>query len=143
MKLRLIDANALKDAFNAWKNMDDYFHDSNCVDIPFTEAFDIIDNAPTIEERPDGKWIPVSERLPKEDGEYLLWGKIDEDEEVEYTFIGNYDEGSEQFGIWHERFDSRTLGSLGCEFYEYSKVIAWQPLPKPYKGGGANMGGDI
>lgn len=53
---RLIDANALKEAFNAWKNMDDYYHDSNCVDIPFTEAFDIIDNAPTIEERQKGKW---------------------------------------------------------------------------------------
>lgn len=57
MKWRLIDANALKDAFNAWKNMDDYYHDSNCVDIPFEEAFDIIDNAPTIEERQKGKWI--------------------------------------------------------------------------------------
>ena len=57
MEQRLIDANALKDALNAWKNMDDYYHDSNCVDIPFTEAFDIIDNAPTIEDRQKGKWI--------------------------------------------------------------------------------------
>lgn len=85
------------------------------------------------EERPQGEWIPVSERLPEEEGDYLLWGKIDESEEGEYSFIGSYDEGCEQFGIWQEQFDSRTLGSLGSEFYSYSKVVAWQSLPKPYK----------
>ena len=89
-----------------------------------------IANAPTV---PQGEWIPVSERLPDKEGEYLLWGKIDESEEGEYTFIGNYDAGGEQFGIWHEQFDNRSLASYGSEFYEYSKVIAWQPLPKPYK----------
>ena len=85
------------------------------------------------EERPQGKWISVYERLPEEEGDYLLWGKIDESEEDEYSFIGSYDEGCEQFGIWQEQFDSRTLGSLGSEFYSYSKVVAWQSLPKPYK----------
>lgn len=55
--MRRIDADALKEAFNAWKSMDDYYHDTDCTDIPFTEAFDVIDNAPTIEERPKGKWL--------------------------------------------------------------------------------------
>ena len=78
------------------------------------------------------KWIPVSERLPEEDGEYLLFGKIDEDEE-NYIFIGEYDSCGEQFGIWQEQFDRTTLGCLGSEFFEYSSVIAWQPLPQPYR----------
>lgn len=78
------------------------------------------------------RWIPVSEELPKEDGEYLLWGKIDEDEE-NYIFIGEYDSCGEQFGIWQEQFDRTTLGCLGSEFFEYSSVIAWQPLPQPYE----------
>ena len=78
------------------------------------------------------RWIPVSEGLPKEDGEYLLFGKIDEDEE-NYIFIGEYDSCGEQFGIWREQFDRTTLGCLGSECFEYSSVIAWQPLPKPYE----------
>ena len=78
------------------------------------------------------RWIPVSEKLPEEDGEYLLFGKIYEDEE-NYIFIGEYDSCGEQFGIWQEQFDRRTLGCLGSEFFEYSSVIAWQPLPQPYR----------
>lgn len=78
------------------------------------------------------KWIPVSEKLPEEDGDYLLWGKIDEDED-EYTFIGSYDSGCEEFGIWQEQFDRTTLGCLGSDFFEYASVIAWMPLPEPYK----------
>lgn len=78
------------------------------------------------------RWIPVSERLPKEEGDYLLWGKVQEDEE-EYQFIGSYDSGCEQFGIWEEQFDRTTLGCLGSEFLEYASVIAWMPLPESYK----------
>ena len=45
----LISRSELKKAFESWKNMDDYYHDSNCNDIPFSEAYDLIDNAPTVE----------------------------------------------------------------------------------------------
>ena len=83
-------------------------------------------------DRQDLIWIPVSERLPEKDGEYLLFGKIDEDEE-NYIFIGEYDSCAEQFGIWQEQFDRTTLGCLGSEFFEYSSVIAWQSLPQPYE----------
>lgn len=118
----LISRSALKREFETL-----FYND--CGDFVRTER--LIDDAPTVEP----KWIPVTERLPEEEGDYLLWGKIDENEEDEYSFIGSYDEGVEQFGIWHEQFDSRTLGSLGSEFYAYSKVVAWMPLPEPYKRG--------
>ena len=78
------------------------------------------------------RWIPVSERLTEEDGEYLLYGKIDEDEE-NYIFVGEYDSCCEQFGVWQEQFDRETLGCLGSEFFDYSSVIAWMPLPAPYE----------
>lgn len=79
------------------------------------------------------RWIPVSERLPESDGDYLLFGKVEEDEE-NYIFVGEYDSCGEQFGIWEEQFDRTTLGCLGSEFYEYASVLAWMPLPEPYKG---------
>lgn len=44
----LISREALKEAFKAWKTMDDYYHNTDCNDIPFSEAFDLIDNAPTV-----------------------------------------------------------------------------------------------
>lgn len=81
---------------------------------------------------PTQKWVPVSERLPEEEGDYLLWGKVCEDEE-EYRFIGSYDSGCEQFGVWQEQFDRNTLGCLGSEFFEYASVVAWMHLPQPYK----------
>lgn len=82
--------------------------------------------------REQPRWIPCSERLPDKEGTYLLWGKLADDEDC-YCFIGNYDEGCEQFGDWQEQFDAHTLGCLGSEFYEYECVLAWQPLPKPYE----------
>lgn len=84
-----------------------------------------------LEER---KWTPVKEHLPETDGEYLLFGRTDESEEY-YKFIGTFDAGAEEFGIWQECFDYNTLGCIGSEFYEYDEVLAWMPLPDDYKEG--------
>lgn len=81
---------------------------------------------------PTQKWIPVSERLPKESGNYLLYGKV-VDYEENCVFIGEYDSDYEKFGYKEDIYDSETLGFLDSEFCEYSKVIAWQPLPKSYE----------
>jgi len=45
----LISREALREAFKAWKTTDDYYHNTDCNDIPFSEAFDLIDNAPIVE----------------------------------------------------------------------------------------------
>ena len=55
---------------------------------------------------PTQKWIPVSERLPKENTSYLVTDK----------------QGCIMIAIW-------------CGNPEYWRnIIAWMPLPKPYKG---------
>lgn len=63
------------------------------------------------------RWIPVSERLPEEDGEYLVTKR------AVWT-------GKEEVDIsrWYEDDIETNNG-----FYKADKVIAWQPLPEPYK----------
>lgn len=79
------------------------------------------------------RWIPVSERTPEHGGEYLLWGKICDDDDEEYCFLGDYYEFEEKFGIEKSNYDPHTLGFLDTEIDEYYSVTAWMPLPKPYE----------
>ena len=59
------------------------------------------------------RWIPTSERLPKEDGEYYAT-VYDTDENYKYMDIAELEDG-----IW--------------QYKDYVKVLAWMPLPQPYK----------
>lgn len=65
-----------------------------------------IDNAPTI----DAGWIPCSERLPKEYAQYLVC----------------FEDG-ECYVYWLEDSD------WGRGMVEKEGIIAWMPLPKPYR----------
>lgn len=76
------------------------------------------------------EWIPVSERLPKEDAKYLVqmsygimrvlsWANILEK-------VDDYDFYNEKHGGWYE-LDSE------WGYCEMNGVIAWMPLPKPYE----------
>lgn len=58
-------------------------------------------------------WIPVSERLPKENGWYI----------VTYDNV-----------IYTKKREIKSGVSMFFEKFE-SNVIAWMPLPKPFKGG--------
>ena len=60
-----------------------------------------------------GEWIPVSERLPDVSQRYLVYTKQDE---VMTDFF------------------------MGDEFMQGDDIIAWQPLPKPYKEEGETDG---
>lgn len=82
------------------------------------------------------KWIPTSERLPKENGRYLatrglnacgtLWNRV---------YIINYSDlmGLKSEKIWWS-------GNVGkSDFETYDDVVAWCELPLPYK---AESGGE-
>ena len=60
-------------------------------------------------------WIPVTERLPKEDGSYLVSGKWGSGKESVGDCEFSVEDGYFQTA-WN--FD----------------VLAWMPLPEPYKG---------
>ena len=64
------------------------------------------------------EWIPVSERLPDDGETYLITNA--ESFEQYHTYKGWYD-GTK--GIWH----------MTGNFERKMNVIAWMPLPEPYK----------
>ena len=78
----------------------------------YEDVMSIINKQPKV-----GEWIPVSERLPDKDGFYIatLDGKIVGDDR---PFSG-----LAEFEDWTWVDDEE----------DYKCVIAWQPLPEPYK----------
>lgn len=78
---------------------------------------------PTIETVP--QWIPCSERLPEENGTYLVYAP-------------DYRGGSSGGKEWHDgiMFAKFKAGKWSIEHGYYSRpncVMAWMPLPKPYE----------
>lgn len=68
------------------------------------------------------KWVPVSERLPEENGQYLIT--------VKYVHVDGYDDIYAEHGEWVDgKWDMSCFGHCG----EVESILAWMPLPKPYK----------
>lgn len=76
-------------------------------------------------EVPKAEWIPVSERLPEMDESVLICTDKGEMTVAYHTFK----EWSEIETEWF------VFGTLGFALtYEDDEVLAWMPLPKPWKG---------
>ena len=78
-------------------------------------------------EEHNGGWIPCSERLPENNKVVLCWVKSTTIASGETFIIGSCDRGFwflQTYEIGHHHFP--------IEDYE---VVAWQPLPEPYKNG--------
>ena len=88
------------------------------------KVFELVDNLPPVTPQPKiGRWIPVSERLPKA-GEYI--GAI-----AKYYLVQN------EYGdmlvaryihseYWEQIYQLQPIGD---------KIVAWMPLPQPYTEG--------
>ena len=90
------------------------------------EAKAWLNDAPSIDIEPKrGEWIPCSERLPSEDGRYLVWAVIG-------IMPDHVDDPSTYQGITIAGYygDAHPIKWLG----NVEKVLAWMPLPKPWKG---------
>ena len=79
-----------------------------------------------------GKWIPVNERLPEEYGEYLITWK---NSKYPKPYIGICEcEITDVYDHEHNRFEVEWLfDGYITTAYPDSYVIAWMPLPEPYK----------
>lgn len=72
--------------------------------------------------QPEQRWIPCSERLPEESGQYLIT--------VKYKPVDGYEDIYAEHGEWNgEKWDMFCFGHCG----EVENIIAWMPLPEPYR----------
>lgn len=68
-------------------------------------------------------WIPCSERLPEENGQYLIT--------VKYVHVDGYDDIYAEHGDWMDgKWDMFCFGHCG----QVEKILAWMPLPEPWGG---------
>ena len=88
---------------------------------------DKIEHVTTIE--PEQRWIPVTERLPERKGRYLVTRGNDAGTFWNGVYIVNY---SDLMGLNKEKH--WWTGDVGkSNFERILDVIAWMPLPEPYK----------
>ena len=85
-------------------------------DIPIHEVFNTIWEQPIVNVSQQ-KWISVSERLPEEDGLYLVIG------------LGIY------LGEYSPFIFKREKTSPSNTLKWVQEIVAWMPLPEPYKEG--------
>lgn len=70
------------------------------------------------------RWIPCSERLPKDNRQVLIYAMS-----VHYA-LAKYDEMREADGTYKKQW---VTFDAWKPFYTIKEVIAWMPLPEPYK----------
>ena len=127
----------MKEAFEKiLERIDSYIEDAKSEgDFSYIKPFEIAKIAvqEVAEEYNDG-WIPCSERLPEESGYYLVtyhdWS--------DGNFLPKYDDTyvrrlhyqiSEHFVGWNYPKNVDDRAENDC----HKEVIAWQPLPEPFK----------
>lgn len=93
----------------------------NCKLLDRDQVREIIDNTPTIEPK-RGEWIPCSERLPSENGDYLV---TLENGVVKILGYSTTQRTTYPKGFYHikDGFSWRQM---------QNPVVAWMPLPEPY-----------
>ena len=76
-------------------------------------------------EKLKGEWIPVRERLPEEGEKVLVW--------FEYYRYGDYNRKYQTYGFCYQ-YDGKWSTFINGETgWQDARIIAWQPLPEPYK----------
>lgn len=82
-----------------------------------------IENLPSAQ--PEQRWIPCSERLPENGRQVLVFARS-----VHFA-LAKYDEMREADGKYKKQW---VTFDAWKPFYTIKEVIAWMPLPEPYKG---------
>ena len=98
--------------------------------IPVDKAIEIVKQAAA--ERKNG-WIPCSERLPKEYGDYLVaWKPLSMSADDIIKKVGRAVPHFYEIVEYDPDDEALWIGSIEQAKGEY-EIIAWQPLPEPYQ----------
>lgn len=122
---RYIDADAVIDALYREKR-NALMQDHNFVVRGIQASINCISNTPTIEPK-RGEWIPCSERLPEENGRYLVtFPSLINKLRVDILWYGRPTFPETDHPCFYASDDE--YGDV-----EYDDVVAWMPLPEPYE----------
>lgn len=123
--MRLIDADVLE------KKLKDAIEIGRVYDLDgasnFHAVLSDVEHMPTIE--PEPQWISCAERLPEENVNVLIW--------FEYFRYGDYNRLFQAYGLSYV-YCGKWSGFINGESgWRQMRVIAWMPLPEPWKGSGS------
>lgn len=79
-----------------------------------------------IQQDEDDGWIPVDERLPEEDGTYIVTFKSG----IKVCMVGY---GSCERAVLGHPIGHGWYSLEEAQYYAEDSIIAWMPLPNPYK----------
>lgn len=123
--MRLIDADVLLEKLKGYLLKNEYTESDEVRNAFVMNCIEEVELATTVDE-----WIPCSERLPEENGHYLVT--------YHCKSYGNYLPLFDDIYVRKMRFQNgkwmfpRNIDKE-AQADEYQEVIAWQPLPQPYK----------
>ena len=105
----------------------------------YDDTYDITIHCESQEEQDEVKrvwqnvphWIPVTERLPKEKDAGIL-KKLGTSKRSEYV-LATVEVKGERMTVTACTYDGKWNWNMKYAFPDY-KIVAWMPLPEPYKG---------
>lgn len=95
-------------------------HDIQVTDEAYVDCMQIIHELPSAQPG----WIPCSERLPKNNGQVLVYARS-----VHYA-LAKYDEMREADGTYKKQW---VTFDAWKPFYTIKDVLMWMPLPAPFR----------
>lgn len=89
----------------------------------WNDVYHAIDSIPSAE--PERKWIPVTEALPEDNRQVLVYAQSTN------FALAKYDEMRESDGEYKKQW---VTFDAWKPFYTIKNVLAWMPLPEPWRG---------